>query len=626
MNLLSAKNLAQHYGEKILFEDLDISLNQGDKIALVANNGTGKSSLLKKLAGTNSEATGEVWLRENCKVGFLSQDPEFPNAHTIEDLLKTDNSEVLAVIRNYEAAVELQTTNYSEESQKVFDRASAQMDKFNAWDYERRMRETLSRFYITDLDQRIDELSGGQKKRLALALVLLDNPEILILDEPTNHLDIDMIEWLEGYLSQNNITFLMVTHDRYFLDRICTVILELTDGRLYKHDGNYGYFLEKRAERETIFATEIDKAGKLMKKELDWIRKSPQARTTKNKARVDAFYRTKEKANSGKKEQDLKLEVKMSRIGGKILELKNVRKSYDDLLILNGFDYTFKKGERIGIVGKNGVGKSTFLNIITQKEKQDSGKINIGDTIIYGYYDQQGIQLKQDKRVLDFIKDIAEVIELGNGSKLSASQFLNLFLFPPEMQRTYVSKLSGGERRRLYLVTVLMKNPNFLILDEPTNDLDLLTLTKLEEFLENYGGCLIIVSHDRYFMDKLVDHLFVFEGNGVIRDFNGTYSEYRTAQIEAEKVEKSHTQKKQKSNQPKVKEKTKLSYKEKLEYETLEKEIPQLEQEKTEKEAELNSGITDYEKLTELSTRVEEIKNLLDEKELRWLELDEFVQ
>ncbi|HAW50950.1 MAG TPA: ABC transporter, partial [Flavobacteriales bacterium] len=471
---------------------------------------------------------------------------------------------------------------------------------------------------------------GGEKKRLAMAMTLLDNPDLFIMDEPTNHLDVEMIEWLEDYLSQASVTLLMVTHDRYFLDRVCNHIMELEGGRMYHHKGNYAYFLEKRAERELVFKTEIDKAGKLLKKELEWMRRSPKARTTKAKSRIDAFYETKDKASQKTTNDELKLEVKMSRVGGKILEMKNVSLRYHDNVIMQGFTHTFKNGERIGIVGKNGVGKSSFLNVLCGKESAFTGKVNIGETTVFGYYSQQGLQLKKDKRVLDVLKDIAEVITLGNGRKLTASEFLQFFLFPPKMQRTYYSRLSGGEKRRLYLLTVLIQNPNFLILDEPTNDLDLLTLNKLEEFLESFRGCLILVSHDRYFMDKLVDQLFVFEGGGNIRGFIGSYIDYREikadehrrekARLSKEKSMKAVTEKKVAPTQKK-----RLSFKEKHEYGGLEKEITALEHEKKQLEDDIHSIVDDYNSLQKKSERLGEVLRLIDEKTLRWMELDELI-
>ncbi len=627
MNYLSVENLTKTYGERVLFEGLSFGLGKGDKMALIANNGTGKSSLLKILVGEDvSDGNGRVVIREGVRMGYLTQEPQFPKDVTINELIKGANSLILTVIKEYQDALEKQAEDYNEETHAAFEQASLKMDQYQAWDYETRMVQILGKFNIHDLNQTVGSLSGGQQKRLALALVLLDNPELIILDEPTNHLDVEMIEWLEKYLMQTNITLLMVTHDRYFLDRVCNQILEMTDGKLYHHKGNYSYFLEKRAEREEIYQTEIDKAGKLMRSELEWMRRMPQARGTKSKSRVNAFYETKEKAMSGKKELELKLEVKMSRIGGKILEMKKVYKSYGDIPILKGFDYTFKKGERIGIVGKNGAGKTTFLNIITGTEKADSGKINTGETIVYGYYSQKGIQLKEDKRVIEVLKDVAEVITMADGSKLTASQLLQHFMFPPNMQYNPVSKLSGGERRRLYLLMVLIKNPNFLILDEPTNDLDLLTLNKLEEFLMNFPGCLIVVSHDRYFMDKLVDHLFVFEGDGVIDDYNCTYTEYRNIVEEREeqqaKKEKAAKEEKQEAKTPK--EKTKLSYMEQREYGILEKEIEELEKEKKELEETLNTADTDYEVLEKATNRYGEVMKSIDTKTERWMELAEY--
>lgn len=640
MNYLSVDNLAKHFGERTLFEDISFGLSRGDKVALVANNGTGKSTLLRILAGQDIADAGEFNFREGVRVSYLEQEPVFIEhaGQTIEEFVQTSSAVVLEIIRQYEEALRA-SEDGSDDSLRALEHASAAMDAREAWDYDRRLKTMLGRFGIHDVSQQLENLSGGQRKRLAIALTLLDQPDLLMLDEPTNHLDIEMIEWLEQYFMQANITLLMVTHDRYFLDRVCNNILEMTDGKLFRHQGNYAYFLEKRAQREEVYQTEIDKAGKLMKKELEWMRRQPKARTTKSKARIDAFHDIKQKANSGKKQADLKLDVKMTRIGGKILELKKVYKSYGDLPILKGFDYTFKSGERIGIIGQNGVGKSTFLNIITGKEDADSGKINVGETIVYGYYNQSGIQLKEDKRVIEVLKDIADVIQLSNGTKLTASQFLQHFLFSPEQQYTYVSSLSGGEKRRLHLLTVLIKNPNFLILDEPTNDLDLLTLQKLEEFLENFGGCLVIVSHDRYFMDRLVDHLFIFEGEGKIKDFWGPYSEWKEAR-EVQELEKG----KQKAvgsqqagqevsgagqaepagdiDQQKT-EKKKLSFKDKYELEQLDKLIPELEKEKAELEGKLSQGDTPYDELERVSSRLGELADELDEKTMRWLELDE---
>ena len=621
MNYLSVENISKSYGERVLFEGLTFGLSQGDKVALIANNGTGKTSMLKIIAGKDVSESGKITLRKGIRIGYLEQEPSFNESYTIKELLDNSNTEMMSIIRDYEEALENQSNDYNINTSQKFEEASLNMDKANAWNYDNLLNQILSNFKIHNLDQKVSELSGGQKKRLGMAMLLIDAPELLLLDEPTNHLDIEMIEWLENFLKSQNVTLLMITHDRYFLDRVCNHILELEDGKLYHHKGNYGYFLIKRDERETTFNTEISKAGRLMKKELDWIRKTPQARTTKSKARVSNFDKIKEKANSKKVKQELNLEVKMSRVGGKILELKKVYKAYDDLKILSGFDYTFKNGERIGIIGDNGVGKSTFLNIITQKEAPDSGKINIGETIVYGYFKQQGIQLKEDKRVIDVLKDIAEVIIMADGRKMSASQLLEHFMFTPQMQYTYVSKLSGGEKRRLYLLTVLIKNPNFLILDEPTNDLDLLTLNKLEEFLLQFKGCLILVSHDRYFMDKLTDHLFIFKGNGVVEDIYSSYSDYRTKLVQIEKTQKRVEKAAEKKEE--LKTSTKLTYDQKKEHRRLEREIAKLEAEKLKIENLFKDPSIDYDAMMEKSNRLGEVIDLLDVKMLRWMELDE---
>jgi len=626
MNYLNGENLYKDLGERILFSDLDLSINKGDKIALVANNGTGKSSLLKILAQVEEPDRGVVRLRKGVRAAYLPQEPKFDEG-TIQELIDYSSSHIMATIREYEAALEAQTANYTTETQRRFERASEAMDQADAWDFERKLKELLTRFTITNYDQPISSLSGGQKKRLAISLAILQNPDLLILDEPTNHLDLEMIEWLEKYLSNSNMSILMVSHDRYFLDSVCNQIIEMTDGRLQNYSGNYAYFLEKKAEMEAAQAAEIGKAQQLMKTELEWMRRSPKARTTKSKSRISSFYDTEAKAKSGKKVQDLELSVKMTRIGGKILEIKKLYKAYDDNVILKGFDYTFKKGERIGIVGKNGCGKSTFLNMIMDLEQPDSGKINRGDTIVFGYYSQEGMKnLKPDKRVIDVLKDSAEVITLANGSKVTASQMLNLFLFPPKMQNQRVEKLSGGEKRRLYLLTVLMKNPNFLILDEPTNDLDILTLNKLESFLADFGGCILLVSHDRYFLDRIVEHIFVFEGQGAIRDYNGSYSEYRIEQETKAKAEKKEAKQEatEAAEKPKTQApKTKMSFKEKYEFESLEKEIENLEVEKAKLEAELAENATDFDIISKATERLGVVIAEISEKGDRWLELSE---
>jgi len=604
----------------VLFEGLNFGLNYGDKVALIANNGSGKTSMLKIIAAKDVPGTGKVTVRNGIRIGYLEQEPIFNEKYTINELLYNSNAEVVKIIREYESALEMQTNDYNDITAERFEKASINMEKANAWNFDNELKQILSKFKIVNLDAKVKMLSGGQKKRLALALLLIDAPDMLLLDEPTNHLDIEMIEWLEEFLKGQNITLLMITHDRYFLDRVCNHILELEDGKLYHHKGNYSYFLVKRDERESNFNVELSKAGRLMKKELEWIRKSPKARTTKSKARVDNFENIKTKANSKKIKQELKLEVKMSRVGGKILELKKVYKSYGDLKILSGFDYTFKNGERIGIIGENGVGKSTFLNIITQSLKPDSGKINVGETIVYGYFTQKGIQLKEDKRVIEVLKDIADVIVMSDSKKITASQLLEHFMFPSNMQYTYVSKLSGGEKRRLYLLTVLMKNPNFLILDEPTNDLDLLTLNKLEEFLLDFKGCLILVSHDRYFMDKLTEHLFIFKGNGIIKDEYSSYSEYRLKVNKEQKKDKKSDKKKPDLKTEKV---VKFSYDERKEHKSLEKQINKLELVKKEMESFFKDSNNSYEQMHEKGKELEKLNSLLDDKLNRWMELDE---
>ncbi len=622
MNLLSVEKLAKNFGEKILFQDISFGLKKGDKVALIANNGAGKSSMLKILAGQDMPDEGEVIFRNECRVSYLPQDAIFNNDFTIDELINSAHNKISLLVKEYEEAVENHSKQANSITERLVEYLTVRMEQEDAWDYQRRTEQILSKFNINDLGKRVGDLSGGQKKRLSLALLILENADILLLDEPTNHLDISMIEWLEKYLQQQNITVLMVTHDRYFLERVCNHIIELESGNLYHHKGNYAYFLEKRTEREGNFDIEVAKAQKLMKKELDWMRRSPKARTTKSKSRIDNFKKIKKQATSKRIIQELNIDVKMDRIGGKILELKNIKKSYDDLLILDGFDYTFKKGERIGVLGKNGVGKSTFLNIITGKEKADSGKLNIGETINFGYFTQEGISVDDDRRVIKVLKDIADFIVMSDKRKVSASQLLEYFMFTPEMQFTQVKRLSGGEKRRLHLLTVLMKNPNFLILDEPTNDLDLLTLTKLEEFLLQYKGCLILVSHDRFFMDKLTEHLFVFKGDGIIEDHYCTYSEYRAQQIKEDKEFKK-IQHLEKENYKKKSIAKKLSFNEQYEYNNIEKELIELEKEKIELEACIQRNDLELSDIMNKSERLNLVIKLIDEKEIRWMELDE---
>ena len=622
MNLLSVDKLEKNFGERILFENLSFGINKGDKIALIANNGTGKSSLLKILARQDISDSGEVVYRNNCKVSYLSQDSIFDDNLTIEELINSKHNKISLIVNDYEKALEDHSKLSNAINQKALDKITERMNQENAWDYERRSKQILSKFNISNLSQKVGVLSGGQKKRLSIALLLLESSDVLLLDEPTNHLDISMIEWLEKYLQQQNITLLMVTHDRYFLERVCNHIFELEGGNLYHHKGNYSYFLEKRDERESNFDVEISKAKKLMNKELEWIRRSPKARTTKSKARIDNFNNIKKKANSKKIKQELNIDVKMGRIGGKILELIKIKKSFNGLNILNGFDYTFKKGERIGILGKNGVGKSTFLNIITGIEPPDSGKIYLGETINYGYFTQNGLSADEERRVINVLRDIADFIVMSDGRKISASQLLEHFMFSRDLQHSKVKSLSGGERRRLHLLTVLMKNPNFLILDEPTNDLDLLTLTKLEEFLLQFKGCLILVSHDRFFMDKLTEHLFVFKGDGIIEDHYCSYSDYRAKQIKEEKEFKKiqHLEKENSKVKSDVK---KLSFNEKYEFENIEKELVDLENEKKKLEENLQNANVAINEVVHITKRLATVVEIIDNKELRWLELSE---
>ncbi|MCA1803273.1 MAG: ABC-F family ATP-binding cassette domain-containing protein [Rhodothermaceae bacterium] len=626
MTYLSVENLSKHYGMKVLFDGLTFGISKGNKMALIARNGTGKSSLLHILAGFEKPDDGQVMVRNGIRIGYLEQEPRLDEALTISEFISSGHSDLARIVLQYEKAVDDQAEAYNEETHTAFEKASAAMEAANAWDYEQRMVQILGKLDIHNLDQPIASLSGGERKRVALAFVLLDSPDLLLLDEPTNHLDVEMIEWLESYLIKNNLTLLMVTHDRYFLDRVCNHILEIEGGKLYHHKGNYSYFLQKRAEREEVMKTEKAKAGQLFKKELEWMRRAPKARTTKSKSRIGAFYDTKEKAEARSGGPELRLETTMTRMGSQILELKNVSKRFGDLTIMDKFEYSFSRGERIGIIGKNGVGKTTFLNVITGREPSDSGEIRKGSTIVYGYYSQQGIKIDESQRAIDVLKEVAEVIELANGNRISASQFLEHFMFTSEMQYTPVAKLSGGEKRRLALMMVLIQNPNFLILDEPTNDLDLITLNILEEFLLDFGGCLIVVSHDRFFMDKLVQHYFVFEGDGVIRDFNGNWQEYREMMADEEserKKEGKSTKKTEVAVPVPTESKTGdvLSYAERKEYSNLEKEIASLGEEQKSLETTIGSGKLGLKELEDKSKRYGEILAEIDEKTARWVEL-----
>lgn len=622
MNLLSVENISKSFGVKTLFENLSFGMQEGQKIALVAVNGAGKTTLLNMLAGRDAPDAGRIVLRNDLTVGYLEQNPVFDEAATVLESIFHADHPILRVIKSYESALEDSGRHPSPENSRRLERAMEAMEHHTAWDYEYKIKEILGHLRIADLYQPVGTLSGGQRKRVALARVLVEEPALLILDEPTNHLDLDMIEWLEEYLEKPAITVLLVTHDRFLLDNVCDEILELDRGGLFRYTGNYSYFLEKKSEREDVADRELDHVRNRLRRELEWVKRQPKARTTKSKSRLDAFDDLREKAAGQKPADKLRLDLSMNRLGGKILEMKKVRKSFGELTLLDGFDYTFKKGERIGVVGANGTGKTTFLNIVTGLERPDSGKIQTGETVKFGYYSQQGIAFDETQRVIDMAREQAEVIVLADGAKLNASQFLNWFQFPPAVQQTPVYKLSGGEKRRLFLLTVLIRNPNFLVLDEPTNDLDLTTLTILEEFLLSFEGCLIIVSHDRYFMNRLVDHLFVFEGGGVIRDFNGDYTEYRAQQraTESKEIRPEVIREKKAPDR-----KTKLSYKEKIEFERLGNEIETLENEKSALNATLASGTSDYVILQKASERLSVVLTELDEKSNRWLELSEWV-
>jgi len=614
MNYLLAENLKKSFGEKLLFKNLTFGIDAGQKIAMIAKNGSGKTTLLNMLAGIDFPEEGKVVIRKGISVSYLQQNPELGEENTILEVVFNSENDYITAIRNYEQALINIKLSDSSENQLLFEAASSRMDALNAWDYETKIKEILTRFQIENLLQKVSELSGGQRKKVALAKALIEEVDLLLLDEPTNHLDIEMIEWLEDYLSKQKLSLLVVTHDRYFLDNVCQEILELDNGQLYRYKGNYSYFLEKKAEREHIESLETEKSRNIYRTELEWMRRMPSARGTKSKARIDAFYDIQEKALKRTGNNTMELDVKMNRLGGKILELNNISKNFGNFKAVDDFTYTFKKGERIGIVGKNGIGKSTLLNIITGNSRADRGKISLGQTVVFGYYSQEGFLPKEDKRVIELVKDIAEEIPLGKGT-MSASQFLNHFNFPPTLQYNYFSNLSGGEKRRLFLLITLIKNPNFLLLDEPTNDLDISTLQILEDFLLDFKGCLMIVSHDRFFLDKLVDHVFVFEGNGKVKDYYGNYTAYYRQKLLEESAKSQNKIEKPKREKPKDAVK-KPSYKQKLEYESLDNEIQLLETEKSEIINRLNSGKENLEMLQELSLRFGEIEKLIDEKML----------
>ena len=626
MNYISIDNISKAFSDKLLFENISFGIEKGEKTALVAANGTGKSTMMKILVGKEESDKGSISYNENIRIGYLEQLPHFEPALTIQEVISTGHTDIMAVIQRYENALMNHVDDNNVATKKELEQAIAQMDGLQAWSYEQRLKQLLYTFEITDLTQKVGTLSGGQVKRLALALVLLDDPDILFLDEPTNHLDMGMIEWLEKYLTQSTKTLFMVTHDRYFLDRVCNKIFELYQGTMYTHNGNYDYYVRKSREREENKRIAAERAGQLLKHELEWMRSTPQARTGKAKARIDAFYDLQEKARVRRDNSELQFGADMQRLGGKILEMDRVSKSYGDTVVLKDFEYIFKKGERIGIIGKNGIGKSTFLNMITGNETPDSGTIVTGQTVAYGYYTQKGIKFDERKTVIETIKDIAEVIHYGKDKTYTADQLLAHFMFPYSMHRQQVALLSGGEKRRLYLLTVLVSNPNFLILDEPTNDLDLLTLQKLEDYLQTYKGCLLVVSHDRFFLDETVDQLFVFEGDGKVKGFMGNYSqyhEYLENKTKEEKREIAAQKQETRAERPAATErKKKRTYKEQQEYEQLAKDIEALENEKKELTAKLEQQL-DYKEIEKIGNRIGEITDLIDEKELRWLELDE---
>ncbi len=615
MNYLTVENISKSYGERVLFSDLSFGINKDQKIAFVAKNGTGKTSILNIVAGKDTPDSGQVISRKGLHIAYLAQDSNFDEELTIEETIFSTESKILPIIHQYEKALEdpSDTENY----QKAFEL----MERHNAWDFETQYKQILSKLKLEDLHQKVSELSGGQKKRLALAIILINSPDLLILDEPTNHLDLEMIEWLEDFFKKEKITLFMVTHDRYFLERVCNEIIELDNGQLYKYKGNYSYYLQNKEERKALEAVNLSKAKSLFKKELEWMRRQPKARTTKSKSRIDDFKEIKERASQRRKEHEVQLEINMERLGSKIVELHKLKKSFGEQKILDGFDYVFKRGERIGIIGKNGTGKSTFLNMLTGGLDLDGGKIVIGDTVKFGYYTQKGINIKEGQKVIDVVKEFGEYIPLTKGRKISAGQLLERFLFSRKQQHDFVEKLSGGEQKRLYLCAVLIQNPNFLILDEPTNDLDVVTLNVLESFLLDYPGNLIVVSHDRYFMDKIVDSLFVFRGDGIIENFPGNYSDFRIYDSSEDSKSDNNEEVINEVIEEPITEKPKVSYNDKREFGQLEVAIEKLQKKKTELEQQFTQGTIAMDDINEKSLELQEIINTLEEKEERWLEL-----
>lgn len=614
---LQVEDLTKSFGDLVLFHQISFGIAQGQRIGLIAKNGSGKTTLLNILSGKEGYDEGKITFRRDLRVDYLEQSPNYPEDLTVLEACFYHGNSTVELIKEYERCMETPGNPGLED-------LLGRMEHEKAWDYERRAKQILSQLKIRDFGQKIKHLSGGQLKRVALANVLITEPDLLILDEPTNHLDLDMTEWLEEYLNRGTLSLLMVTHDRYFLDRVCSEIIEIDNKQIYSYKGNYSYYLEKRQERIEATNAEIARANNLYRTELEWMRRMPQARGHKARYREEAFYELEKVAKQRTYDSNVKLDVKASYIGSKIFEADHLYKSFGDLKILNDFSYIFARYEKMGIVGNNGTGKSTFIKILMGLEKPDSGTLDIGETVRFGYYSQDGLQFNEQMKVIDVITDIAEVIELGNGKRLTASQFLQHFLFTPETQHSYVYKLSGGERRRLYLCTVLMKNPNFLVLDEPTNDLDIVTLQVLEEYLQSFKGCVIVVSHDRYFMDKVVDHLLVFKGQGDIRDFPGNYSDYRDWKLaKAEHDKEEAKPKEEKTQRVRLNDKRRMTFKEKKEFEQLEKDIAALEAEKTQIEEALCSGTLSVDELTEKSKRLPALNDELDEKTMRWLELSE---
>lgn len=619
MSILATEQVSHSFHDRWLFTNLHFALQKGNRVALVGINGTGKSTLLKILAEQLAPTEGKVVKERGITLGFLSQEPDFTGMDTVNDFIYSPDNEQQQLIKAYEDLL-----NCDNIDQRKLAELTDKLSAMEAWEYEYNIKTILNRLQISNFNQKINSLSGGQKKRLSLAKLLIDEPDVYILDEPTNHLDIETIEWLEKLLTTGNKTVLMVTHDRYFLDSVCTEIRELDKGDLYTYKGNYTYFLEKKSEREAIDTIAAEKAQNLLRRELEWMHRQPQARGTKSKARIDAFYQLEEKSKSAQKKENVQLSIKMSRQGSKILELENISKSFFGTKFISDFSYVFKKGDRIGLAGKNGSGKSTLLNLMTQSISPDEGNIIIGETTKFGYYKQGGLSFAKDERVLDIVKNIAEYIEMANGDVITASQLLTLFLFPPKTQHNLVSRLSGGEKKRLQLMRVLMSNPNFLILDEPSNDLDIDTLNVLEEFLTNFDGVLVLVSHDRYLIDKLTDQLFIFEDTGNLKIYNGNYADYKSEKEQITREEKEKNTQTKKTPIPIKEEKKKLSYKEQLEYESLEKEITQTENTITKKTETLNT-ISDHQKIIEVSLEIEELQRSLDNKSNRWLELAEYI-